>query len=154
MQYLNQDQVALYGNKGQIIRAYNDHPEKYPPLKLFGGQRYLYYMCLTKNSPLTPYLKKITWKSIEFGLRNVIMKHWIGPDVNGGQQSQQAELTIGQTFLAFGVLFGSAGLAFLAFVLETIFAKSCRLCLGNRTVPTLVRRLSRGGLWRFRDMHS
>lgn len=135
LEKLHENQVALYGNKGQIIRAYNDNPEKYPPLKLFGGQKYLYYMCLTKNSPLTPYFKKITGKTIESGLRNVIIKHWIGPDVNGVQQSQQAELTIGQTFLAFGVLFGSAGLAFLAFIFETIFAKSQKLCKDTLSIP-------------------
>ena len=118
------DKTVYFTTKQQLREGYNKHSQNISPIMEFAkGRTEFYSLILTKNSPLTPFFKKIAWKSIESGLRDALMREWFGPPVKSYAEAEKVTLTFGQTFLIFIVLIGSLFVSFLIWLAEISWKK-------------------------------
>ena len=122
---LSKDRTIYYELENLITSVYNQHVQELPEIFVFEREREPRPMCLifTKNSPLTPFFKKATQKSIQMGLRDALIKEWFGPKIKPVAHSESFALGIGQTFLIFIVMGTALILAFLIFLVELLFPK-------------------------------
>ena len=121
---LNQNTV-YYSSKGQLTEGYNKYAQDISPIVQFAkGNTEYYSLILTKNSPLTPFFKKLAWKSIESGLRDALMREWFGPPIYSSEsKTTTLGLTLEQTFLIFVVILGSLLASLFIYFLEVIWKK-------------------------------
>lgn len=91
------------------------------------GKTTFFSLCLTKNSPLTPYFKKVATQSIQSGLREALMSEWIGPKIEKNPGVESYQLTLGKTFLLFSVLFVSVLASFIILLAEFIVIRLLNL---------------------------
>ena len=122
---LSKDRTIYYELENLITSVYNQHVQELPEIYVFEREREPRPMCLifTKNSPLTPFFKEATQKSIQMGLRDALIKEWFGPKIKPVAHSESFALGIGQTFLIFIVMGTALILAFLIFLAELLFPK-------------------------------
>ena len=117
--------TVYYGSKGQLTEGYNKYSQDISPIVQFAkGNTEYYSLILTKNSPLTPFFKKLAWKSIESGLRDALMREWFGPPIYSSEsKTTTLGLTLEQTFLIFVVILGSLLVSLFIYFLEVMWKK-------------------------------
>lgn len=120
---LKEDRI-LYSDLEHLIRSvYNKHSQELPQISLFDRERSSRTLTLafTKNSPLTPFFKKITQKSVQGGLRDALILEWFGPKIRPKAKSESYSLSIGQTFLIFTVMAAAIILSLIVYALEVLY---------------------------------
>ena len=70
-----------------------------------------------------PYLKKVAYESMQFGLEEALMAERIGPSIKQVANTETSALTLGQFFSLFGILAGFGLVALLTFTIELIWSK-------------------------------
>ena len=133
---LQKDRTIYYELENLITSVYNQHVQELPQIFVFERERTPVSLSLifTKNSPLTPFFKKATQKSIQTGLRDALIKEWFGPRIKPVANSESFALGIGQTFLIFIVMSTALILAFLIFLVELLFPKDHRFFKSKKSV--------------------
>ena len=120
---LKEDRI-LYSDLEHLIRSvYNKHSQELPQISLFDRERSSRTLTLafTKNSPLTPFFKKITQRSVQGGLRDALILEWFGPKIRPKAKSESYSLSIGQTFLIFTVMAAAIILSLIVYALEVLY---------------------------------
>ena len=125
MKALTEEKVVYHGELDQFIKFHNDNHESRidSVVNLKQGKPTFWSLMLTKNSPLTPYFKKIAIESFQFGLRDALRSEWIGPDIKSVSSVKKNTLTGGQTFLLFVVLLIFMLLSTITFVIEVMMSR-------------------------------
>ena len=125
---------TMFSDLQHLIRSvYNKHSRELPQISLFDRERSSRTLTLafTKNSPLTPFFKKITQKSVQGGLRDALILEWFGPKIRPKAKSESYSLSIGQTFLIFTIMATAIVLSLIVYALEVLhrnmFFKSKRI---------------------------
>ena len=125
MKALTEDKVVYHGELDQFTKFHNDNHESRidSVVNLKQGKPIFWSLMLTKNSPLTPFFKKIAIESFQFGLRDALRREWIGPDIRSVPSAKKNTLTGGQTFLLFVVLLIFMVLSIITFVFEVMISR-------------------------------
>ena len=125
MKALTEDKVVYHGELDQFTKFHNDNHESRidSVVNLKQGKPTFWSLMLTKNSPLTPFFKKIAIESFQFGLRDALRREWIGPDIKSISSVKKNTLTGGQTFLLFVVLLIFMLLSTITFVIEVMISR-------------------------------
>lgn len=125
MKALTEDKVVYHGELDQFTKFHNDNHESRidSVVNLKQGKPTFWSLMLTKNSPLTPFFKKIAIESFQFGLRDALRREWIGPDIRSVPSAKKNTLTGGQTFLLFVVLLIFMVLSTITFVIEVMISR-------------------------------
>ena len=125
MKALTEDRVVYHGELDQFTKFHNDNHESRidSVVNLKQGKPTFWSLMLTKNSPLTPFFKKIAIESFQFGLRDALRREWIGPDIRSVPSAKKNTLTGGQTFLLFVVLLIFMVLSIITFVIEVMISR-------------------------------
>ena len=143
---LKEDRI-LYSDLEHLIRSvYNKHSQELPQISLFDRERSARTLKLafTKNSPLAPFFKKITQKSVQGGLRDALILEWFGPKIRPKAKSESYSLTIGQTFLVFAIMGVAIILSIIIYSFEVfyrnfnMFFKSKRIVVPENKHETLL----------------
>ena len=103
-----------------------DSSQDLPQISLFDRERSprTLKLAFTKNSPLAPFFKKITQKSVQGGLRDALILEWFGPKIRPKAKSESYSLTIGQTFLVFAIMGLAVILSIIIYSLEVFYRNS------------------------------
>ena len=119
---LTDDRTIFYDLENRIQYVYNNNPQKIPDIIQFDRERSTKMLTLafTKNSPLTPFFKRVAQKSAQLGLRDALSNEWFGGKIKPTAKPEGYPLSIGQTFLIFTTMFGSFTLSMLVYVVEVI----------------------------------
>ena len=125
MKALTEDKVVYHGELDQFTKFHNDNHESRidSVVNLKQGKPTFWSLMLTKNSPLTPFFKKIAIESFQFGLRDALRREWIGPDIKRVSSVKKNTLTGGQTFVLFVILLIFMLLSTVTFVIEVMISK-------------------------------
>ena len=115
---------TMFSDLQHLIRSvYNKHSRELPQISLFDRERSSRTLTLafTKNSPLAPFFKKITQKSVQGGLRDALILEWFGPKIKPKANSESYSLSIGQTFLVFTIMAAAIILSLIVYALEVLY---------------------------------